>query len=72
MADYPWQAPYVRDEVKRGYTVRIPEPLYLRLKWVAERSPESMAGIILAGVEREVAERLERAGVVDDEEQDDG
>lgn len=69
MTDYPWQAPYVRAEVKRGYTVRIPEPLYLRLRYLAEHSPESMAGIILAGIEREVAERLERAGVVGNEEQ---
>ena len=50
----PWEAAHVRDDVVKGYALRLPEPLYLRLKWVAERTGRSMNGVCRDAIEAEI------------------
>lgn len=56
----PWEALYVREDVTKGYALRLPEPLYLKLKYVADATGQSMNGLcrdaIEAVVERHIAE----------------
>ncbi len=44
---YPWEEPYIREDVKKNLPLRIPEPLYLKLKYIAEHTPYSMNSFIL-------------------------
>ena len=39
---YPWEKPQVRDDLKKNYPLRLPEPLYLKLKYVSEKTGRSM------------------------------
>jgi hypothetical protein len=39
---YPWQAPGVREDVTKVYNLRLPEPYLLKLKYIAENTPDSM------------------------------
>lgn len=60
---YPWDEPHVRADVKNQLLLRIPEPLHLKLGWLAKKSPSSfnsMTEIILAGTERLVEEELKK------------
>jgi hypothetical protein len=43
---YPWENPKVRAEIVKGYNVRIPEPYLLKLRFIAEKTPDSMQGFI--------------------------
>jgi hypothetical protein len=44
---YPWEEPHIREDVKRNLPLRIPEPLYMKLKYIAEHTPFSMNSFIL-------------------------
>ena len=50
----PWEGDRVRDDVVKGYALRLPEPLYLKLKWVAEQTGRSMNTVCRDAVEAEV------------------
>lgn len=39
---YPWQARSVRQDITKVYNLRLPEPYLLKLKYIAEHTPESM------------------------------
>jgi hypothetical protein len=39
---YPWLEPGVRDDVLKTYNLRLPEPYLLKLKFIAEHTPDSM------------------------------
>lgn len=41
-ATYPWNAAHIRPDVTKVYNLRLPEPYLLKLKYISERSPESM------------------------------
>lgn len=60
---YPWQAPHVRADVRKVFNVRLTEPAYLKLQWLASRSPESMHDIVHAAVGAEIDRRLTAIGV---------
>ena len=55
---YPWEAAYVREDVMKGYALRLPEPLYLKLKWVAEQTGRSINTVCREAIEEEVARQL--------------
>lgn len=55
---YPWEAPRVRADVTKGYALRLPEPLYLQLKWVADQTGRSMNTLCREAVEAEVVRHL--------------
>lgn len=57
---YPWEDPRVREDVTKVYNLRLPEPVHLQLKWLAERSPESMHEIAVKAVEAEVRRRIRK------------
>lgn len=56
--DLPWTAPHVREDVVKGYALRLPEPLYLKLKHVADVTGRSMNRVCRDAIERAVAEAL--------------
>jgi hypothetical protein len=39
---YPWEAPGIRADVAKVYNVRLPEPYLLKLKYIANHTPNSM------------------------------
>jgi hypothetical protein len=39
---YPWEEPGVREDVTKVYNLRLPEPYLLKLKYIAENTPDSM------------------------------
>ena len=41
-AAYPWEEPGVREDVTKVYNLRLPEPYLLKLKYIAENTPDSM------------------------------
>ena len=57
---YPWEEPHVREDVKKTLPLRIDEPLYLKLKFIAERTPFSMNSFILDRVIDEIEEEIAR------------
>ena len=59
-SSYPWEAPHVRDDVVKGYALRLPEPLYLRMKWTAEQSGRSMNQLCRDAIEAELARHRSR------------
>jgi hypothetical protein len=40
--DYPWRAHQVRQDVNKVFNLRLPEPYLLKLKYIAEHTPDSM------------------------------
>ena len=41
-ASYSWEEARVRDDVTKVYNLRLPEPYLLKLKYIAEHTPDSM------------------------------
>jgi len=60
-ARYPWEDPRVREDMTKVYNLRLPEPIHLQLKWLAQHSPESMHEIAVNAVEAEVRRRVRKA-----------
>lgn len=58
--DLPWEAPHVRDDVVKGYALRLPEPLYLKLKWVAKQTGRSINGVCRDAIEADVEAHVAR------------
>ena len=57
---YPWEEPHNREDVKKNLPLRIPEPLYMKLKFIAERTPYSMNSFILEKLTEEIEEEVAR------------
>ncbi|GAB5550144.1 MAG: hypothetical protein SangKO_099040 [Sandaracinaceae bacterium] len=57
----PWEADYVREDVVKGYALRLPEPLYLKMKWVAAERGQSMNELIQKAVADVVEDHLRNA-----------
>lgn len=59
----PWEEPHVREDVTKQILLRVPEPLYLQLKWLAQKSASeysSMNQIIMDGTEQLVKKELKK------------
>ena len=56
----PWEDPRVREDVVKGYALRLPEPLYLQLKWVADQTGRSINTVCREAIEEEVARHVPR------------
>ncbi|OGQ93092.1 MAG: hypothetical protein A2464_06110 [Deltaproteobacteria bacterium RIFOXYC2_FULL_48_10] len=56
--DLPWEAPGVRKDVIKSYALRIPEPMYLKLKFIAENTPYSMNSFISEKIAEAIEEDL--------------
>ena len=57
---FPWEEPHVREDVKKTLPLRIPEPLYLKLKYIAELTPYSMNSFIMERLTEEIEEEIAR------------
>lgn len=54
----PWEQPHVRSDVQKPMALRLPEPLALKLKWIAEQTPYSQHSFALEAVEKAVEKKL--------------
>ena len=57
---YPWQESHIREDVKKNLPLRIPEPLYMKLKYIADHTPYSMNSFILERLSEEIEEEIAR------------
>ena len=55
---YPWEDPRVREDVKKNLPLRLPEPLYMKLKYIADHTPYSMNSFILEKLTEEIEEEI--------------
>jgi hypothetical protein len=59
-APHPWEAPGVRTDVAKVYNLRLPEPYLLKLKYIAEHTPDSMQqfclSVLLPAIDAKIAE----------------
>lgn len=60
---YPWEQAQLPRGWNHTFNVRLPMGLFLRLEWLAARSPDSMHKIALAGIAKEIQNRLLDLGV---------
>ncbi|CAM4401683.1 MAG: hypothetical protein LEGION0398_MBIBDBAK_00250 [Legionellaceae bacterium] len=45
--DYPWLKEYVREDIKKLFNIRMSEPDWLKLKYISDKTGESMQEIIM-------------------------
>lgn len=57
---YPWEEAHVREDVKKNLPLRIPEPLYMKLKYIADHTPYSMNSFILERLTAEIEDEIAR------------
>ena len=60
----PWERPSIREDVKKPYNLRLPEAYLLKLKYIAEKTPDSMQtfclSVLLPAIDRKVGELLDK------------
>ena len=59
----PWEAATVRVDMKIPFTLRLPEPLHLQLKWLSAKDKDSMHEICLQAILNEINARMKRHGL---------
>lgn len=57
---FPWEEPHIREDVKKNLPLRLPEPLYMKLKYIADHTPYSMNSFILERLTAEIEEEINR------------
>ena len=57
---YPWEEPHIREDVKKNLPLRIPEPLYMKLKYIADHTPYSMNSFILERLTEEIEQEISK------------
>ena len=57
-SNYPWEAEGVRDDVTKVYNLRLSEPYLLKLKYIAEHTPDSMQKFCLSTIEKEIDKKI--------------
>jgi hypothetical protein len=57
---YPWEDPYVREDVMKQVLLKMPEPLYLKLKHITNYTPYNMTSFILEKTAPEIEKELAR------------
>lgn len=51
---YPWDEPGIREDVTKVYNLRLSEPYLLKLKYIAEHTPDSMQKFCLDVVQNAI------------------
>lgn len=57
---YPWEDPYVREDVMKQVLLKMPEPLYLKLKHITNYTPYNMTSFILEKIAPEIEKEITR------------
>lgn len=57
---YPWQEPHVREDVMKQVLLKMPEPLYLKLKHITNYTPYNMTSFILEKIAPEIEKEIAR------------
>ena len=55
---FPWEAASVRDDVTKVYNLRLSEPYLLKLKYIAEHTPDSMQKFCISVIEKEIDKKI--------------
>lgn len=56
---FPWEAPSVREDVTKVYNLRLPEAYLLKLRYIAEHTPESMQKFCLDALLPAIDKKIE-------------
>lgn len=54
----PWEEPGIRNDVIKLYNLRLPEPYLLKLKYIAEQTPDSMQSFCLDVVKDAIDKKI--------------
>ncbi len=57
---YPWEESHIREDVKKNLPIRLSEPLYLKLKYIAENTPYSMNSFIMEHLAEQIEQEIAR------------
>ena len=57
---YPWEEQYVRGDVMKQVLLKMPEPLYLKLKHITNYTPYNMTSFILEKIAPEIEKEIAR------------
>ncbi|MFH7321443.1 hypothetical protein ACHHRT_12655 [Desulfurivibrio sp. D14AmB] len=57
---YPWEHPRVRDDVMKAINLKMTEPLYLKLRYIADHTPYNMTSFIIERIGPEIEAEIER------------
>jgi len=57
---YPWEEPHVRTDVMKQVLLKMPEPLYLKLKHITNYTPYNMTSFILEKIGPEIEKEIAR------------
>jgi len=55
---YPWQEPHIRADVTKVYNLRLSEAYLLKLKYIAEHTPNSMQKFCLTVLEQAIDDKI--------------
>ena len=55
---YSWENPGVREDVTKVYNLRLTEPYLLKLKYIAEHTPDSMQKFCMDVIEKEIDKKI--------------
>ncbi len=55
---YSWEKPGVREDIKKLYNLRLPEPYLLKLKYIADNTPDSMQKFCISIIEKEIDKKI--------------
>lgn len=58
---FPWD--HAHPKLKEQFTLRLPQALHMKIKYLSEQSPQSMHDILLAAAEADVERRLRELGI---------
>jgi hypothetical protein len=56
----PWNSSTVRKDITKTFNLRLSEPDYLKLKFIAEHNPESMQGFCLNAIIPEIEKEIKK------------
>ena len=55
---YPWEGAGIREDVTKVYNLRLSEPYLLKLKHIAEHTPDSMQKFCINVIEKEIDKKI--------------
>ncbi len=57
-SSYPWEDVGVREDVMKVYNLRLSEPYLLKLKYIADNTPDSMQKFCINVIEKEIDNKI--------------